>query len=127
MKITLKTLHKATAQQVFDQVAKHLLTQKKRAYDAAQDKCLYRYGKLKCAAGCLMTDKEYKPEMDSASQGGGSWDSLIVSEMVPDVHGGLISALQKVHDQREPSQWRSSLSCVAVDHGLKYDLKKYVK
>jgi hypothetical protein len=31
MNITLKTLHEATEQQVFDQVARHLLTQNKQA------------------------------------------------------------------------------------------------
>ena len=71
--ITLKTLPQATAQEVFDQVAKHLLTQMKksvakRAAESASDSkdyCMYRgFDGTKCAAGCLISDDEYKPEFE---------------------------------------------------------------
>jgi hypothetical protein len=39
--ITLKTLHNATAQQVFDQVAKHLLEQDKSSRDLDGGFCEY--------------------------------------------------------------------------------------
>lgn len=60
MKITLKNLHEATEQQVFDQVAGHLLTQKEVLPSPA---CFYRGPNgLKCAAGCLIANDEYMPE-----------------------------------------------------------------
>ena len=61
-KITLKTLEQATAQEVFDQVAEHMLTQ----YELSMlnDTCVYRgYSGLKCAAGCLIGDDEYNNEL----------------------------------------------------------------
>ena len=61
--ITLKTLGKATAQEVFDQVATHLLTQNERSLDGAS--CSYRNcDGLKCAAGCLISDDEYDNQME---------------------------------------------------------------
>lgn len=68
MIITLKNLHEATAQQVFTQVATHLLTQKERSFvidDRGEELCAYRGDNgLKCAAGCLISNDEYNPIMD---------------------------------------------------------------
>jgi hypothetical protein len=51
--ITLETLPQATAQEVFDQVATHLLTQRQRS--TTKGNCAYRGDDgLKCAAGCLL-------------------------------------------------------------------------
>lgn len=40
--ITLKTLHEASEQEVFDQVVEHLLTQMKRSETSNGTTCLYR-------------------------------------------------------------------------------------
>jgi hypothetical protein len=104
--ITLKTLPQATAQEVFDQVARHLLTQNEKAY-ASNDggKCFYRLGMLKCAAGCLIADNEYRQQFETL----GEWRNLVDDGLVPDTHEGLISHLQNVHDYYAPVEWREAL------------------
>ena len=106
--ITLKTLPEATAQQVFDQAAEHLLKQNKRS-SAPGGGCMYRNENgLKCAAGCFVADDEYWPKME-----GGSWDSLAGAGVVTDAHMDLIKHLQIVHDSYNPDLWRVQLSKLA--------------
>lgn len=109
--ITLKTLPQATAQQVFDQVATHLLSQKEKSIDDSI--CLYRYGQLKCAAGCLIDDDEYDPKMEKAS-----WMSLVVEDRVPHKHSRLIIDLQMLHDAALIEDWKEELIKVANKHRL---------
>lgn len=58
--ITLATLHLATAQKVFDQVAKHLLTQNE-ACRLNNKACQCHYNHLRCAAISTM---EYNPRFE---------------------------------------------------------------
>lgn len=101
-----------TAQEVFDKVYNHLMTQMKRCTDGFN--CLYR-GKdgLKCAAGCLIPDEYYKEEMEE-----NGWVQLVAKEMVPSDHERLISDLQCVHDRAIIDEWKEYLSVVAGKHGL---------
>ena len=100
MNITLKTLPEATNQQVFDQVATHLLTQGIQSKYGGN--CVYRTpAGLKCAAGCLIGDDEYVPAMDNSVDT--SWDGMISLELVPDDHYELIASLQKIHDHYMPN------------------------
>lgn len=122
--ITLKTLPQATAQEVFDQVAKHLLTQMKksvakRAAESASDSknyCMYRgFDGTKCAAGCLIADDEYKPEFENHS-----WLDLSgIKYLVPEEHCHLIKQLQDIHDCHEPEDWRVKLNNLAEINHLK--------
>lgn len=112
--ITLNTLEKATPQEVFDQVARHLLTQNAKAYDESRDRCMYRTGRLKCAAGCLIADDEYQQRFE----GIGSWPSLVEEGIAPAAHMTLISRLQDVHDHGEPDQWHHDLALIAMDFKL---------
>jgi len=110
--ITLKTLPQATAQQVFDQAARHLLTQGKKSKRG--DDCAYRGdGGLKCVAGCFVADDEYSPRMENRS-----WRSLIYTKSVPSEHELLIDNLQVVHDSSEPDQWWSELYMLAMRENL---------
>jgi hypothetical protein len=84
-----------TAQEVFDKVAVHLLTQRQQCIDD-EGTCRYRYGGLKCAAGVLIEDSEYRPAME-----GRTWPTL--GRYYPDLidrvgHGALVSRLQGIHD-----------------------------
>lgn len=109
--ITLKTLKSASRQAVFDQVSTHLLTQNKQAVSAraASGACRYRGPKgLKCAVGCLIADDEYKRSFE-----GMSWAGLASEHKVPDAHIPLLSALQSVHDDLSPPEWREGLRTVA--------------
>lgn len=93
-----------TPQEIFDKVATHLFTQCKQANDGGG--CLYRtsYGLL-CAAGCLLPDEFYKPEMERNT-------FILLVEKYPELptwfkqYRSLINALQGVHDL--PSSLKSS-------------------
>lgn len=125
MIITLATLPQATEQQIFDQVATHLLTQMKQsrreAYAQQQGNCLYRHNGLKCAAGALIGDDEYKPCMDEAKGAlidGTGWQDLVVAGIVPKEHQQFISILQQLHDGYDPNMWYEQLYEFAELRGL---------
>ena len=106
--ITLKTLDQATEQQVFDQVATHLLTQNKRSANE-KGECMYRGPEgLKCAAGCLIADDEYEQVFE-----GNSWRWFMVGGRVSRNCSGLINNLQSCHDLIDVNQWRESLKSIA--------------
>lgn len=110
--ITLKTLPQATAQEIFDQVARHLLTQNEQSVDEVGN-CLYRCGKLKCAAGCLIADDEY-----SAAFEGDLWNSLVATNGITEKHRLLIQTLQCTHDDFAPPEWSVLLGDLAERFGL---------
>lgn len=133
MPITLATLPYSTAQEVFDQVASHLLTQNAKSVARLGDgyACAYRGADgMKCAAGCLIGDDEYRPEMEGAA-----WCSMTKSEfqypgsdpheairgLAPRDHLNLISDLQIVHDSYDVPDWRRLLAKTARDHGLVFN------
>ncbi len=119
--ITLKTLPLATAQEVFEQVANHLLTQNQQS--SLNSNCLYRGAdNLKCAAGCLIGDDEYTPEFDTPGKGVGSgWISLATRNLVPNNHQRLISELQHLHDTVSPTKWKDHLKHFSITHNLNTD------
>lgn len=92
--ITLATLPQATAQEVFDQVVVHLITQGVQSLDRNDFSCVYRNPTgLKCAAGCLIADSEYKSILENKP-----WNILADNNEVPTTHQYLIRRLQSVHD-----------------------------
>lgn len=113
--ITLETLKDASTQEVFDQVATHLLTQMKKSQN--NDGCFYRHDGLMCAAGCLISDSEYNSEMDI---GDSSWSGLISRGLVTDQHHDFISELQFLHDEYEPSSWPEELKELSVKYNLEF-------
>jgi hypothetical protein len=128
--ITLKTLAQASAQEVFDQVVTHLLTQKKRSEGKNEDgdlKCVYRNDDLKCAAGCLIADDEYVDKMDHPDYVTGigtSWLSLVERGLVPSTkHNNLITSLQKIHDSVFVIEWERELIRMAQTEGLSFNYK----
>lgn len=123
MTITLATLKDATAQQVFDQVAAHLLKQNARSTAEGGLMCQYRGdNNLMCAAGCLIADDEYKPFMDMGiSNGGGAWITMVRKGVVPEAHCDLIMDLQKLHDNSHPELFKGELRRLAGDHDLTFN------
>ena len=67
--ITLKTLHSATLQEIFDHVAKHLLAQNEAAKIFDEDDgtaCFYRTAEGRsCAVGCCIADDEYSYKLEN--------------------------------------------------------------
>lgn len=112
--ITLATLPQATAQEVFDQCATHLLTQNRKSYKRYEDTCAYRGANgLVCAAGCFIADDEYDSE-DFESRG---WGRLVSEGIVPAEHQHLIGRLQRIHDIADVDQWRGELLYFAKNNG----------
>ncbi len=113
MTITLATLPQATAQEVYSQVRKHLLTQKIKSIEEGKG-CVYRGPDgLVCAAGCLMSDEEYRAEMERQP-----WVSLVNKVLVPKEHSRLIAALQRIHDMEDPADWEHRLNKLAAYFNL---------
>lgn len=122
--ITLKTLPLATAQQVFEQIASHLLTQNKKSMDNVY--CSYLNPKgLKCAAGCLIGGNEYSSIFEK-----NTWYYLVEEGLVPNNHKEIISHAQSIHDSRGPSAWKEELIILAekfkLDHSFLNNLPKCI-
>lgn len=116
-RITLATLPQATAQEVFDQVKEHLLTQKAKSV-SARGNCAYRgEGGMMCAAGCLMSDTQYDPYMDNEVDS--SWNTLVTERWVPSDHSDLIQKLQNIHDGSS-ADWADEMKELANSLNLIY-------
>jgi hypothetical protein len=87
------------AQEIFDTVVKHLMTQRRPA-KSSNGKCMYRtFDGLKCAVGVLILDDEYDHEMDDGQVT--SVTALIANYLLPQRligHGKLLERLQNAHD-----------------------------
>lgn len=118
--ITFKTLPQATAQEVFDQVAKHLFRQgEKSRNDIGGYFGGYAYhgnhGR-KCSAGCLISEDEYDSSFEGAK-----WGAHVRSGKVPLKHFDLIATLQEVHDFTPVKESRHELESVAINFALKFN------
>lgn len=127
MNITLKNLHLATDQQVFDQVARHLLTQNSKAKDFNRG-CMYRLETtdgtiLKCAVGCLISDDEYTPEIEGLLYGFSEFNK-VVGDWFNCPHSHLLSDLQNTHDNYNVSEWKERLRETAKRYNLNEDILK---
>lgn len=109
-----------TAQEVFDTVATHLLTQNKASIGKLQNKCgticMYRndHG-LKCAAGCLISDDEYSISLEGKTvnkDGGLGFPNRVKNNLK------LVCDLQIVHDNFSSDKWPGKLREVASQNKL---------
>ena len=111
-----------TKQEIFDKVAKHLLTQGVRSVDGANGRCMYRgTNGTKCAAGCLIPDDKYDNRFERKA-----WSSI--ADKFPELieHEHLIQQLQIVHDSCAPEQWITALRNTATIFGLEYKHAEYI-
>lgn len=114
--ITLKTLEKATKQEIFDQVSEHLLMQMKKSETNDKISCLYRgLDGLKCAAGCLIADDEYFKIMEW-----NEWNTLVEQHLVPNYHKELIQELQNIHDNYNVCNWKNTLRNFSIENNLEW-------
>ena len=119
--ITLATLEDATPQEVFDQAARHLLTQMKKSATLVKGRtwCEYRGPDgLKCVAGCFISDTEYNKNMDDHGDETG-WGEMVADGTFPTTpHTRLMVSLQTVHDMHEPDAWKAKLKELAFRYSL---------
>lgn len=131
--ITLLNCHEHPMQAVFDKVAKHLLTQNKRAMkdfrgEYPEDRCAYRgdNGSM-CAVGCLISDDLYDFSMEGRNVGEvmrmlhGVRELSSVSPALGVFHA-MLSALQNAHDNYEPSEWPMELAYIARMYNLSFTM-----
>lgn len=112
--ITLATLHKATEQEVFDQVARHLLTQNAKSLRSDIDCAYLSSDGKKCAAGCLIAKDEYHTIIE-----GTIWSGLVSKYKYTEAHKDLIYKLQRIHDFHYVSDWKLKLTELAKNRNLK--------
>lgn len=106
-----------TQQEVFDKVARHLLTQNKPCEGNYNGRtiCLYRNDEgLKCAAGCLIPDEFYS-EVFEGKRFGAVHDLMYELGFTPFSSEVLylISTLQNLHDECSSVVWRQRLLRIA--------------
>lgn len=118
-RITANTLHKFTESQVFEFIATHLLTQRKKSKYAqaylgkTTPTCAYRSPEgLTCAAGCLLTKRQYRKSME-----GTAWNALTLTFNLSTCHSELICRMQTIHDAWEPSKWKAQLKSLNKSKG----------
>lgn len=123
MKITLANLATATQEDIFYQVQDHLLEQKERSVRENGTMCLYKNEKgLKCAAGCLISEEEYKESFED-----NTWEDLVKAGLVPIDHMQLIRKLQLLHDKPigdDCSNWPEGLEEIKNYFGIKERVTK---
>lgn len=104
------------AQQIFDTVARHLLTQRRKSQDAMGN-CLYRGPDgMKCAAGILIPDEEYSPELETKYvENPLVWSATGIDD---ETHRPLIRSLQFMHDDDKVEDWPDELERIASEHRI---------
>lgn len=111
-----------TPQETFDTVVAHLRKQGCRATSEG-GQCRYRTTVdgvvLRCAAGCLIPDKQYRDSFEGRQIGGS--DLTLNSTILCLGHDILlVRALQVVHDEHYVRDWEHRFQFVANEFGLTY-------
>jgi hypothetical protein len=111
-----------TKQETFDIVARHLLTQNKKAYGpyytafGKNNGCVYRSPDgLKCAAGCLIPDDKYHSDLEGEIANLGDM-KLLLQELGHDAN--FVRRLQLIHDNTAEEDWAAALIREAAKEGL---------
>lgn len=108
-----------THQEIFNKVARHLLTQNKKSVLFSGGSCAYR-GKdgLKCAIGCLISDDDYCFAMEGNSVTTLSYDfpGLGLREITE--QSNLLLSFQNIHDNFPPNEWWKRLLTLATFYNL---------
>lgn len=107
-------------QRIFNEVARHLLKQGRKATLGSGYGCAYLASDgCKCAVGCLIPPENYDPSIERLPVD----DSVILSRLPgwvreTDNAQGLLVDLQRVHDISEPHEWLWRLRQTADDWRL---------
>ena len=107
-------------QKVFKQVAKHLLAQDERCeivIDKGVDGCFYRHPEaaLKCAIGCLITDKFYHKDLEGKDVDDAAVIKALegsLKQSITSSDRSLLYSLQYLHDYKDA--WKKELDKLAI-------------
>lgn len=116
-------------QEIFDRVAKHLLTQNAKSIntDNGRPECRYRSNDgLKCAVGCLIPDEFYTSSMEGVGIRNLKVSGPLRRAGVVDTQEDLnfLFSLQRIHDDSPPEEWSYRLAILARQHDLTFNAKK---
>jgi len=106
-----------TAQELFDIVFKHLMSQNARSMMGNGITCAYRgEGGLKCAIGVLIPDEDYREDMERLAAQNLLAKGACLRHLA--AHHELIDKLQHIHDYGLVEDWDRALREAAVSFGL---------
>ncbi len=108
-------------QEIFDKVAKHLLTQNAKSGDGSN--YLYRGPNgMMCAVGCLIDDNAYSPDFEKCRIQSPPVKEALFSSGVVCQHDNesLLTRLQMIHDYKDVVNWKQQLESCANHFGLKF-------
>lgn len=114
-----------TPQEIFNKVAKHLLTQnaKSELPPGGPALCTYRTPEgLSCAVGCLISDEVYNLSLEGHAAASQPVLLALRDSGIP-INAPtekLLEDLQNLHDYTPPHLWPVGLEEVAMDHNLEY-------
>jgi hypothetical protein len=119
------------SQAIFDTVITHLVTQKVQSLQE-WGACSYRgINGTSCAVGCLISDEDYKDEMDDNDECDSSIEYVLNHfHHLPEwmkLHRDLLSDLQRLHDTPyisfswDITQFREEAIYIAKNHQLNYE------
>ena len=120
-------------QEIFDTIAKHLLTQNQKSLDNT-GKCVYKSALgLSCAVGCLLKDKDttdyegigvvdLRNALMDRNHKNLYQDLLSVNIPDTDEAFNLLAYLQIIHDSFQPVKWQYHLKVLAEQQGLLWKL-----
>lgn len=101
-------------QEVFDQVVRHL--RKQGCQSRENGMCQYRGPEgRKCAAGILIPDSKYRPELEGFRVGDCGISDIFLAQ---NINLEFLSELQYTHDTFEPTEWESRFVILAKQHNL---------
>lgn len=117
-------------QETFETVARHLFKQGERAM--LHGYCQYRAPDgMKCAIGCLFTDEEYEPLMESHSVKDLYNLNVLPNRLYKEVLMPLLVELQNVHDTsrlwNKTETMKEALKTIGQQFGLRSDFLDELK
>lgn len=108
-------------QQVFDIVAEHLRVQAKQALNEHGACCYRGTDGTKCAAGILIRDEHYSPDIEGLNC---RTDEVLALLPAASQHISSLGELQVIHDRYKPVDWHANLTNVARFHQLDDEVLK---
>jgi len=119
-KINVKNMYRYSEANVFSKIALHLLKQGKRSSNTRPKQgevagCLYRSkcGTKACAAGSLLTDDTYVPQLEGSDWHAYSKELACRGFRSAKLHSNVIRDMQYLHDEVHPVSWRQKLRSYA--------------
>lgn len=113
-----------TAQEIFDRVWRHFVTEGNPRSVNDGGGCFYRNNSGgRCAVGLLIPDAEYSPDLDTHEDGTSVLQMLQRPTCPPSIaalreHAELLSELQYAHDNHHQHELAAALRCVAESNRL---------